>query len=137
MYVMPDEPIPDTQPRPTTSTRFYLGDGAYADLDGDAIVLTTHNGVEVTNTVVLEPETLTNLLRFIGGCATPTLSTRTGKTVVRESLSATVIELRDRAKAAKAAYKGPALSLDMAYLARAYHVAAVVLDGALGKADAS
>lgn len=36
----------------------YIGDGVYAQIDprsGD-IVLTTENGIEVTNRIVLEPE---------------------------------------------------------------------------------
>lgn len=33
----------------------YIGDGIYADFDGYAIVLTTENGVSVTNTIVVEP----------------------------------------------------------------------------------
>ena len=35
--------------------KVYLGDGAYVDFDGYALVLTTEDGISVTNTVVLEP----------------------------------------------------------------------------------
>ena len=37
--------------------KIYLGDGAYAEIDHDAqeIVLTTENGIETTNRVVLGP----------------------------------------------------------------------------------
>jgi hypothetical protein len=33
----------------------YLGDGAYVEFDGHRIVLTTEDGVSVTNRIVLEP----------------------------------------------------------------------------------
>ena len=33
----------------------YLGDGAYVDFNGYALVLTTENGIDIQNTVVLEP----------------------------------------------------------------------------------
>jgi hypothetical protein len=33
----------------------YLGDGVYLDCDGYALVLTTEDGVHVTNRIVLEP----------------------------------------------------------------------------------
>ena len=36
--------------------KVYLGDGCYAEFDGYGIVLTTENGIEVTNRIVLEPE---------------------------------------------------------------------------------
>lgn len=36
----------------------YLGDGVYADFDGGAIILTTENGVSVTNTIELDQHTL-------------------------------------------------------------------------------
>ena len=45
--------------------KHYLGDGAYAEYDGFSIILTTENGIEVTNTVVLEPEVLAAFLRFV------------------------------------------------------------------------
>lgn len=43
----------------------YLGDGAYVEFDGFAFVLTTENGIETTNTVVLEPEVLNCFLLFV------------------------------------------------------------------------
>lgn len=37
----------------------YLGDGAYVELDASGcIVLTTHDGLRDTNTIVFEPEVL-------------------------------------------------------------------------------
>lgn len=44
--------------------KIYLGDGAYVEFDGHAFVLTTENGVNVQNTVVLEPEHVALLVRF-------------------------------------------------------------------------
>ena len=45
----------------------YLGDGVYAAFDGDreSIVLTTENGISVTNTIYLEPEILEALKRYL------------------------------------------------------------------------
>lgn len=42
----------------------YLGDGVYADFDGYGIVLTTENGISVTNTIVLEPEVYEALVAY-------------------------------------------------------------------------
>lgn len=43
--------------------RTYLGDGVYVCIDeGGRIVLTTENGVEVTNTIVLEFEVFDALI---------------------------------------------------------------------------
>lgn len=41
-----------------TEHKLYIGDGVYVDTDGYHIVLTTENGIEVTNTIYLEPEVL-------------------------------------------------------------------------------
>lgn len=44
----------------------YLGDGVYAQIEdyGD-LILTTENGVRVTNRIVLEPAVLLSLLKFV------------------------------------------------------------------------
>jgi hypothetical protein len=44
----------------------YLGDAVYIELYecGD-IELTTNNGIEITNAILLEPEVIKNLLRFL------------------------------------------------------------------------
>ncbi len=42
----------------------YLGDSVYADFDGFGIVLTTENGYEPRNTIVLEPQVLKALERY-------------------------------------------------------------------------
>jgi len=36
--------------------KLYLGDAVYADFDGYMITLTTEDGINVTNTIHLEPE---------------------------------------------------------------------------------
>ena len=41
--------------KPHSKFKEYLGDGAYVDFDGFAIILTTEDGVDTTNVVVLEP----------------------------------------------------------------------------------
>ena len=44
----------------------YLGDAVFAYVDGRNIVLTTEDGYQATNTIVLEPEVTQNLLLFLG-----------------------------------------------------------------------
>mgnify|MGYP001576214309 CR=1 FL=1 len=43
----------------------YLGDGAYVDFDGWALVLTTEDGIRATNTIVLEPEIYAALVAYV------------------------------------------------------------------------
>lgn len=43
----------------------YIGDGAYVDYDGFALILTTENGISIQNTVVLEPEVWESLKRYV------------------------------------------------------------------------
>lgn len=43
----------------------YLGDGAYVEYDGYSLVLTTENGIEVTNRIVLEPDVYAALVYFV------------------------------------------------------------------------
>ncbi len=43
----------------------YIGDAVYVDFDGYGIVLTTENGIEATNRIVLEPEVYTALVRYV------------------------------------------------------------------------
>jgi len=42
----------------------YLGDGVYADDDGFHVVLTTEDGIGVSNRIYLDPVVLQNLLRY-------------------------------------------------------------------------
>lgn len=57
-----------TTPSTTTTAdapwKRYVGDGVYADFDGYAIVLTTENGIEVTNRIVLESAVWTALKEY-------------------------------------------------------------------------
>lgn len=48
-----------------SKTKAYLGDGAYVDWDGCGLVLTTEDGVSVTNRVVLEPDVYEALRRYV------------------------------------------------------------------------
>lgn len=43
----------------------YIGDGVYADFDGYDLILRTNDGLRDTNTVVLEPEVLANLTKWL------------------------------------------------------------------------
>lgn len=47
--------------------KVYLGDGVYAEREGDDLVLTTENGIQVTNRIVLEPQVFNELGKFIDG----------------------------------------------------------------------
>lgn len=46
-------------------TKQYLGDGVYVDSNYGSIVLTTENGISVTNTIVLEPEVWDALKEYV------------------------------------------------------------------------
>jgi hypothetical protein len=43
----------------------YLGDAVYAEFDGWCIVLTTEDGISVTNTIALEPAVVHALEAYI------------------------------------------------------------------------
>lgn len=43
----------------------YLGDGAYVDFDGYALILTAENGIEATDRIVLEPEVYHALVEYV------------------------------------------------------------------------
>jgi len=43
----------------------YLGDGVYVQFEPGQLVLTTENGIAVTNRIVLEPEVWAALLRVV------------------------------------------------------------------------
>lgn len=43
----------------------YIGDGVYVDHEGYDIVLTTWDGIRVTNNIVLEPEVYANLVEYV------------------------------------------------------------------------
>jgi hypothetical protein len=45
----------------------YLGDSVYADWDGLALILATENGCggDPTNAIIMEPDALMALLRFL------------------------------------------------------------------------
>lgn len=42
----------------------YLGDGVYITKDDVGLYLTTENGITISNTIYLEPETVFNLFNF-------------------------------------------------------------------------
>lgn len=46
-------------------SKSYIGDGVYIDFDGFSLILTTENGISVTNRIVLEPEVFSALVRFV------------------------------------------------------------------------
>lgn len=48
-----------------TSKKEYIGDGVYIEWDGQSFTLTTSNGIEITNTIVLEIEVWLCLTCFV------------------------------------------------------------------------
>lgn len=48
-----------------TSHKEYLGDSVYVDHDGYYLILTTENGIQVSNTIYLEPDVWTNLEFYV------------------------------------------------------------------------
>lgn len=56
-----------TSDRNQINKKIYIGDGVYAqfELDTDSIILTTENGIETTNRIVLEFEVWNALQEFI------------------------------------------------------------------------
>ena len=47
----------------------YLGDGVYVEIDEYGLVLTTENGIDVTNRIVLEPEVYDSLEQYVARAA--------------------------------------------------------------------
>lgn len=45
------------------TTKVYLGDGAYVSLEEGTVILTTEDGMHISNVVYLEPQVLEHLLR--------------------------------------------------------------------------
>ena len=45
----------------------YIGDGVYASVESGNLVITTENGLEVTNRIVMETEVLESLLVYLKG----------------------------------------------------------------------
>jgi len=45
--------------------KIYLGDGVYAAFEDGDLIVTTENGIETTNRIVLEPGVWVNLLEYV------------------------------------------------------------------------
>jgi hypothetical protein len=54
----------------------YLGDAVYAEYDGARIILTTENGVAITNTIILDPEVCQAFSQFIHSLRAPVIEKR-------------------------------------------------------------
>jgi len=52
-------------PRARTKYADYLGDAVCADFDGYHIVLTTEDGITITNRICLEPSVVASLERYV------------------------------------------------------------------------
>jgi hypothetical protein len=57
--------VPESAKEARDMVRAYLGDSIYASFDGFNVVLTTENGLEPSNTIVLEPQVCQELINFI------------------------------------------------------------------------
>ncbi len=62
----------------TDDTKEYIGDGVYAAFDGFALILTTENGIEVTNTVALEPREWAKLTKYVEALKSSLTATEVG-----------------------------------------------------------
>ena len=45
--------------------KMYIGDAVYVEFDGYCLVLTTEDGVQTTNRIVLEPFVYTALTKYV------------------------------------------------------------------------
>lgn len=43
----------------------YIGDGVYIEYDQGDIILTTENGIAITNRIILENDVLNNLIEYV------------------------------------------------------------------------
>lgn len=59
----------EDQPR-NENQKEYIGDGVYVQNDGFMIILTTENGVSVTNTICLEPAVYNSLVNYVNKLVT-------------------------------------------------------------------
>ena len=59
----------------------YLGDGVYCDYDGFYFILTTEDGISITNTIYLEPGIIERFLKYLK--AQEEINTETASTVVK------------------------------------------------------
>ena len=75
----------------------YLGDGVYVAFEGVDFILTTENGIEVTNTIFLEFEHIEALMTFakdsaptglIRSCSTPICLAKAKTVMARASINA-------------------------------------------------
>ena len=49
----------------TAIAKSYIGDGVYVEFDGYYLILTTENGIETTNRIVLEPDVYRFLTKYV------------------------------------------------------------------------
>jgi hypothetical protein len=49
----------------TPKTKSYLGDGVYVEMQHGGLMLTTEDGISVTNKIFLEPEVYSALLNYV------------------------------------------------------------------------
>ncbi len=60
--------MPNKLTNQVIKAKSYIGDGVYAQIDaGGRLVLTTEDGIDTTNIIVLEPEVYDALTDFASG----------------------------------------------------------------------
>lgn len=52
----------------------YLGDAVYVQNDGFGVILTTENGIRVTNEIYLEPDVYQRLVEYMDRCVRLTMT---------------------------------------------------------------
>lgn len=57
--------LPKVEGTNKISRKTYIGDGVYLEYNGYDLILTTEDGISVTNRIVLEPEVYTSLLKSV------------------------------------------------------------------------
>ena len=77
----------------------YLGDGAFAEFDGNGIIVSTEDGERTTNRVYLEPDIAHNFLRYFASISPEALqmmrevvAQETALSEIREAAQSTEVE---------------------------------------------
>lgn len=66
----------------TAETKEYIGDGIYVAFDGYMVILTTENGIEVTNRVGIEPREWAKLAKYVEALKSRPTATELGLAAV-------------------------------------------------------
>ncbi len=67
-----------------TKFKEYLGDGVYCDFDGYHLVLTTEDGLTVSNTIYLDESVVLSLVKYLGNLKAQTGSNESAEPKKKE-----------------------------------------------------